>query len=194
MNTLRRPGARLSGRPRSCWTFHVMQRNGAAGPGALPVGGTHIATCVCDCHPHTCVRAHTLLDSRPGLPLGWAGLSCVPPLDILGPTGTGVGKQTVPLCEGEDTPSSTWTRARARVQGWRGAGSQPAPPPGRLPCATYTPHNCPATCSQPSASGESRVHVYVDSAWGRQGRLVCRRRGWRGPSAHWLTACVEQQC
>lgn len=188
MNTLRRPGARLSGRPRSCWTFHVMQRNGAAGPGALPVGGTRIATCVCDCHPHTCVRAHTLLDSRPGLPLGWAGLSCVPPLDILGPTGTGVGKQTVPLCEGEDTPSSTWTRARARVQGWQATCEELAPSPhlpqvGCLVQRTRRTTALPPAVSRALPERAAYTFTWIQRGEGRGGWSVADAGGEARPHA-----------
>lgn len=143
----------MSGRPKkmprkSCCTFHVVRRSGAARPGALPIGGTLTATCVCDYNPHTCVRMHTLLDDRPGLPLAWAGLSYVPPLDILGPTGTGFGKQTAPLCEGKGAPSSTWTRARARAQSWQANHElHPSPhlPLGRLVTRTsYTTVLAPA--------------------------------------------------
>lgn len=71
----------------------------------------------------------TLLDNHSGLPLAWTGLLGATS-DILRPTGTGLGKHSTPLCEGEGTTSSTWTQTSTRAQGLAckpTAGSQPSP-------------------------------------------------------------------
>lgn len=78
---------------------------------------------------HTRMHMCTLLGNHLGLPLAWTGLLGAT-LDILRPTGTGIGEHSTPLCEEEGTPSSTWTQTSARAQGlaskpW--AGSQPSP-------------------------------------------------------------------
>ena len=132
MNVLWYPREHLSETPkkkklrkRSC-TLHVIQRNEGAWPGVWcplaaprpPHHNTHTHTHT-HTHTQTCIHMHTLLDNHSGLPLACTepscGHLCVPPVDILRSMGTWLSKQTVPLCEGKGTSSSTWTQASARA-------------------------------------------------------------------------------
>lgn len=90
----------------------------------------------------------TLLDNHPGLPLAWTGHFGATS-DILRPTGTGLGKHSTPLCEGEAPLLPPGHKPVPGLRAWQASHELDISPHllvGQLPCAVYKLHNCPGTC------------------------------------------------